>query len=413
MQDILNIRSQFPALNRMHAGNRVIYLDGPAGTQVPQSVVDRVAQCMLHHNANRSGCFATSYEIDQMMTAAHQTVADFLGTDCWESIAFGPNMTSLTLQFSRAISREWKEGDEILVTNLDHDANFTPWILAARDRGVKVQTVPILSDATLDLDALTSMLNDRTRLVAVTAASNAVGSTTPIEKIATLVHRVGAELFVDAVHYAPHRTIDVTRWNCDFLVCSAYKFFGPHIGILYGRQSRMANLVPYKLRPAPDSLPGRWMTGTQNHACIAGVAMAIEYIASLASPELSPSNRRVQLLDAMKRIEHYETSLIARLISGLQSIDGIRIFGITDSTRWSERAPTVAFTLPNVRSMQCAKWLGERGVFCWHGNYYALPLTTALGVEPHGMVRLGCMHYNLTDEIDRTLDLIDQLRRSF
>ena len=409
-KNIESIRSRFPSLSRMESGNRAIYLDGPAGTQVPQSVVDRISQCMLNHNANRSGRFATSREVDQIMSQCHEVFADFLGANSADSIAFGPNMTSLTFQFSRALSRQWEPGDRILVSNLDHDANFTPWVLAAKDAGVEVKSIGIrASDATLDMDSLGKLLNDRTRLVAVTAASNAVGSLTPVREIAKRAHAVGAELFVDAVHIAPHRAIDVVDWDCDYLVCSAYKFFGPHIGVLYGRPNRMLELSPYKLRPAPDSLPGRWMTGTQNHACIAGASAAVEYIASLSEIPNDRTNRRLHILDAMNAISNYETELITRLIAGLSSIPNIQLFGITENHRMNERAPTVSFQVDGIKSVDVAQFLGDRGVFSWHGNYYALPLTLALGTEPDGMVRLGCMHYNTMNEIDRTLDLIEQI----
>lgn len=404
------IRSQFPSLSRTIDGKPAIYLDGPAGTQVPLSVVKRVSDCMLNHNANRSGCFATSREVDFIMDQSHEIFADFLGAPSAQSIAFGPNMTSLTLQFSRAISRQWKPGDRILVSSLDHDANFTPWVLAARDAGVEVKTIGVHTfDATLDMDSLDELLNERTRLVAVTAASNAVGSMTPIREIAKRVHAVGAELFVDAVHLAPHRAIDVVDLNCDYLVCSAYKFFGPHIGVLYGRRDRMIELTPYKLRPAPDSLPGRWMTGTQNHACIAGAAAAVEYLASLSDISDDDTNRRLRIMDAMTEITSYESRLISRLIEGLISIPGVKLFGITEIHRLSERAPTVSFQVNGMKSIEVAQYLGTNGVFSWHGNYYALPLTQALGTEPDGMVRLGCMHYNTMDEIDATLEWVKEI----
>ncbi|MCY2986076.1 MAG: cysteine desulfurase-like protein [Planctomycetota bacterium] len=402
-----SIRSQFPSLARSINGIPAVYLDGPAGTQVPQRVVDCIANSMLHHNANRSGRFVTSREVDEQMSHSHRVFADFLGASSPDSIAFGPNMTSLTLQFSRALAKEWKPGDRILVSSLDHDANFTPWVLAAKDAGVEVKTIGVrTSDATLDLDSLSDLITERTRLVAVTAASNAVGSLTPIREIANRVHAVGAELFVDAVHLAPHRSIDVTALDCDFLVCSAYKFFGPHIGVLYGRTERMQDLVAYKLRPAPDKLPGKWMTGTQNHACIAGAAAAVDYIASLSPIVDNGSNRRLRIMDAMEAISEYETQLVEQLIRGLAGIPAIRIFGITESDRMSERAPTVSIQVDGRKSIEVAQYLGENGVFAWHGNYYALPLTLALGTEPDGMVRLGCMHYNTPKEIDRTLDLL-------
>jgi cysteine desulfurase family protein (TIGR01976 family) len=406
------VRSQFPSLERVVNGHPVIYLDGPAGTQVPQSVVDRIAQCMLHHNANRSGRFATSREVDALMQHSHEVFASFLNAPEPESIAFGPNMTSLTFQISRALAQEWKPGDRILVSNLDHDANYSPWVLAARDAGAEVLTIAIdRRDATLDLTSLDGLLNERTRLVAVTAASNAVGSLTPIREIAKRVHAVGAELFVDAVHYAPHRSIDVVDWNCDFLVCSAYKFFGPHIGVLYGKKSRMQSLQPYKLRPAPDSLPGRWMTGTQNHACIAGAAASVEYMASLSSHDAQKTSLRNRLVDAMDWICEYESQLVARLIDGLVAIPSLKFFGIIESERLHERAPTVAFQLDGINSIDVTEQLGAEGIFAWHGNYYALPLTTALRTEPAGMVRLGCMHTNTLAEIERTIEIVSRIAK--
>lgn len=410
---VRRIRNLFPALDRLHGARPLVYLDGPAGTQVPRSVADRIHECMIHHNANRAGKFITSGEVDELMEQAHRTVADLLQVEDPSSIVFGPNMTTLTLAFSRALSRTWSPGDEVIVSKLDHDANYTPWVLAAKDAGVSVRTIEIhAQDATLDLDSLESQLSSRTKLVALTAASNAVGSLTDIPAIATMVHKVGAELFVDAVHYAPHRRIDVRKWDCDYLVCSAYKFFGPHIGILYGRSERMQSLEPYKLRPSPDKIPGRWMTGTQNHACIAGVTAAVDYLASLASDMVTePEKRsRLELLDAaFEWIEHVETKLIERLILGLQRIRGVRIYGVTDTQRFKFRAPTVAFCLDRFDSLAVATKLGQAGICAWHGNYYALPLTLALGTEPQGMVRLGCMHYNTFEEIDYTLEEISKL----
>jgi cysteine desulfurase family protein (TIGR01976 family) len=333
-----------------------------------------------------------------------------LQVDDPRSIAFGPNMTSLTLSISRALARTWSTGDEILVSNLDHDANYTPWVLAAKDAGAVVRTIAIdPRDATLDIESLESQLNSRTKLVAVTAASNAVGSLTDVPSISSLVHRVGAELFIDAVHYAPHRRIDIKQWGCDYLVCSAYKFFGPHIGILYGRPDRMQTLEPYKLRPSPNSIPGRWMTGTQNHACIAGVTAAIDYIASIADErdqDVAHSSRPSRLDRAFEWIDLVETKLVQHLLAGLQRIPGLRVYGITDSQRAKERAPTVAFCLDRIDSAEVATRLAQVGICAWHGNYYALPLTLALGTEPQGMVRLGCMHYNTIEEIDQTLNEI-------
>ena len=407
---VRNLRSCFPSLERVENGQRLVYLDGPAGTQVPLEVAQRIAECLIHHNANRAGKFITSHEVEQIMHQAHEAAADFLQVDEPMSIAFGPNMTTLTLGFSRALARTWSPGDQVLVSSLDHDANYTPWVLAAKDAGVSVRTIAIdPKDATLDMESLESQLTERTRLVAVTAASNAVGSLTDIPSIAKLVHRFGAELFVDAVHYAPHRRIDVAQWDCDYLVCSGYKFFGPHIGVLYGRPERMQSIEPYKLRPSPDSIPGRWMTGTQNHACIAGLTAAIDYIASIAGDPSDPkpiATRREKLDIAMDWIERVETELIQRLIAGLKDIPKVRLYGITDPHKAHRRAPTVSFCIDGTDSASAATELGKKGICAWHGNYYALPLTLALGTEPHGMVRLGCMHYNTIEEIDRTLEAI-------
>lgn len=407
MFSVDSVRLQFPSLARRQNGKAIIYLDGPAGTQVPQSVANRVSEVLIHHSANRSGKFITSHEVDEIMDDAHRAAADLLGADDPRSVAFGPNMTTLTLQFSRALAKTWKRGDEVVVSRLDHDANFTPWILAAKDAGASVRMIDIDPiDATLCMKSLANQLGPKTRLVAVTAASNAVGSLTDIPTIAKMVHEVGAELFVDAVHYAPHRRIDVNRWNCDYMVCSAYKFFGPHIGILYGRPERMQELKPYKLRPSPDSIPGRWMTGTQNHACIAGVTAAIDYLASLAG---TGTSRREKLDLAFNDIATAETHLITHLIEGLQRIPGVKLFGISDADRLHERAPTVAFQIAGISSADAAAALGEQGICGWHGNYYALPLTEALKTEPEGMVRLGCMHYNTQAEVARTLDVIQTI----
>lgn len=413
MFPIASVRSQFPSLNREQNGKPVAYFDGPAGTQVPQSVVDAISESMLHHNANRAGMFSTSREIVQLMDQSHQTVAALLNAPDPNSVSFGPNMTTLTFAFSRVLAKTWSPGDEIIVSRLDHDANYTPWVLAARDAGVNVKFIDINpNDTTLNLDSLRSNLSSRTRLVAVTAASNAVGTLTPVPEISSLVHAVGAELFVDAVHYAPHRSIDVTQWGCDYLVCSAYKFFGPHIGILWGKSERMSSLTPYKLRTSPQSIPGCWMTGTQNHACIVGVKAAIEYMASLSSIPVQTSNLRLRLLDAFSSITKYENELIWRLIDGLKTISGVTVYGISDSSRASERAPTVAFRVDGFPSIKGAEFLGDRGIFVWHGNYYALPLTERLGLEPEGIIRIGCMHYNTESEVDRTIETIREMART-
>lgn len=408
--DVAGCRRQFPALKRTIADQPVAYLDGPAGSQVPQRVADAVADYLLHHNANCHGKFATSEATDALLSQARRAVADFIGAADAESIVFGPNMTSLTFALSRAMSQRWMPGDEVIVTRCDHDANVTPWVLAARDSGAKVHHVEIRrSDCTLQLGHLQQLLSHRTRLVAVGCASNAVGTVHPVKQIVEMAHGVGAEVFLDAVHFAPHRLIDVQDWGCDYLVCSAYKFFGPHAGILWGRRQRLSELPAYKVRPAPGSVPERWMTGTQSHEAIVGVMAAIDYLADIGwSLEPQQTDRRDSLEAAFRAISQYEQGLMRHLIGGLLEIPQVKVLGIGDLDREDERVPTVAFTHAQLKPAQIARGLGSRGIFVWDGNFYALSLSQALGLEPEGMVRVGLLHYNTRLEVDR---LIAELRR--
>ncbi len=404
------LRSQFPSLGRQIDGKPVVYLDGPAGTQVPLAVAERVKYAMLNHNANRNGKFATSRETDAIVAECQAACASWVGAIDPDEIVFGANMTSLTFQFSRAISTKWHPGDEIVVTRLDHDANFTPWLMAAHDRGVTVRVVDINpEDATLDIADFSRQLSNRTRLVAVTCASNSVGSLTPVAKLVDLANEAGAEVYLDAVHYSPHGLVDVASWGCDYLVCSAYKFFGPHIGILWGRRDLLEDTPAYKVRPAPDTIPGRWMTGTQNHACFAGVTAAIEYIASIDTSPKPGATLRNRLQSSFQAVVAYERQLIDRLLQGLAAISKVRVFGITDRAHLAERVPTVALTVQGKSSAEVADALGRQSIFAWHGNYYALHLSERLGQEPHGMLRLGLMHYNTLEEVDRTLRALEQL----
>ncbi|MFI4876480.1 MAG: cysteine desulfurase-like protein [Blastopirellula sp. JB062] len=404
---VARAREQFPALRRELNGQPIIYWDGPAGTQVPQRVADAVSDYLLHHNANTHGAFLTSRETDALMDDAHAAVADLLGASYSDLIAFGANMTSLTFALSRALARTWQAGDEIIISRLDHDANFTPWLLAAQDAGVKVHEIAVRTeDCTLDMDDLRSKLSSKTRLVAVGCASNAVGTINPVAEITRLAHDVGALVFLDAVHYAPHALIDVSDWGCDFLVCSAYKFFGPHVGVLYGKRLHMETLQPYKLRPAPESLPGRWMTGTQNFEGISGLVAAIEYLSQLAGVG---GSRRDQLEAGYAKIVAYEQTLSAQLLAGLETIDAVDVYGIADPKRLRERLPTFSIRHQAASPSQLARHLAERGVFAWHGNYYALQLTETLGLEPQGFVRLGMVHYNTPDEVDRVLHILREL----
>ena len=404
---VQSCRRQFPALSRMVNGRPAAFFDGPAGTQVPRRVIDAISDYLTRHNANHGGMFATARESDELLDETHRAAAEFVGAKDGDEIAFGANMTSLTFALSRALARTWKPGDEVVVTRLDHDANFTPWALAARDAGATLRVVEIhRDDCTLDLDDFRSKLSDRTRLVAVGCASNSVGTINPVADIVRMARSAGALTFLDAVHFAPHALLDVAAWDCDFLACSAYKFFGPHVGILWGRRALLEQLEAYKVRPAPNSLPGKWMTGTQNHECLAGVLAAIDYLADLgraANRGGSALSRRGGLIAAFQEIGPYERQLSKRLLDGLAEIPDVKVWGITDPARASQRVATLSITHARHPAAQLAERLGEQGHFVWHGNYYALNLSEALGREPEGMVRIGAVHYNTVEEIDQLL----------
>ena len=404
------VRAQFPGLQREVAGRPAIFFDGPAGSQTPRRVAEAVSDYLLQRNANHGGPFATSQESDAILAGAHRAVADFVGAESAEEVSFGANMTTLTFALGRALARTWQAGDEILVSRLDHDANVSPWELAARDAGAVVRYIEIRpDDCTLDLDSLRSSLDERTRLVAVGAASNLVGTINPVREIAELAHAVGAQLFVDAVHLAPHRLIDVERWDCDYLVCSPYKFFGPHMGVLWGRSELMAELPAYKVRAADDVIPDRWMTGTQCHEGIAGTLEAVNYLADLGREVAGEfPNRRGALRAAFSAIEAYESSLCGRLLEGVARLTAARVVGINDAKRLEERAPTVAILAEDCSSVALSEALGKRGVFSWGGNSYALPLTESLGLEPEGVLRVGLLHYNTAEEVERFLDLLPE-----
>jgi cysteine desulfurase family protein (TIGR01976 family) len=405
----LDSRNQFPAFQNTHDGKPLVYLDGPAGTQVPTRVIDAISNYYRTMNANHGGCFPTSRASDAMFSAAQQAAADLFGTNDPEEVYFGANMTTLTFALSRALSQEWKPGDRILVSHLDHDANYSTWVRAAQDRGVIVDEIEInTTDCTLDLEDFDRKLTSETKLVAFCGASNAVGTRTPITSLTRLAQSRGAMVFIDAVHLAPHALMDVQQWGADFVACSAYKFFGPHIGIVWGKKSHLQRLRPYKVRPCAETLPDRWMTGTQNFACIAGVMAAIDYLADLSIG----STRREKLQHTFERIEAYERILSAYLIKSLQTVPDIRIYGITDLDRMADRVPTLSFTHPKFSPIQIAEYLGSQGICVWHGNYYALPLTERLHVEPAGMVRVGLLHYNLVEEVDQLVDVLKRLTQN-
>ncbi len=402
--DIVWVRRQFPSLQLQVDGNPAAFLDGPAGTQVPRQVMEAIQNYLLHANANTCGAFLTSRRTDEMLAGARAAMADFLNCSP-EEISFGPNMTTITFALARAIARELKPGDEIVVTTLDHDANVAPW-RALEEKGVVVRQADIRDeDCTLDLDDLRRKITAQTKLVAVGYASNAVGTINPVAEITRLAHEAGALMFVDAVHYAPHGAIDVKALDCDFLACSPYKFFGPHMGVLYGKKEQLLRFRPYKVRPAPETLPDRLETGTQIHEGIAGVSAAVDYLAELGRRcDPAVKTRREALLAAYRATGTYERGLATKLIAGLLEIPGLTFYGIREPQRFHERCSTVSVRLAKGTPLDAAKFLGERGIFTWDGNFYALNLTERLGVqEKGGVLRIGLVHYNTAEEVDRLL----------
>jgi cysteine desulfurase family protein (TIGR01976 family) len=412
--DLTHIRAQFPALSQTVNGHPAAFLDGPGGTQVPQRVIDAISNYLGRNNANTCGAYATSRNTDAMLADARAAMADFLNCGA-DEIVFGLNMTTLTYMMSRAIGRDLGPGDEILVTRLDHDANVSPW-LALEEKGVIIRWAEIHEEnCTLDLADLASKINDRTKLVAVGYASNAVGTINPVKAVIRLAHAAGALAYIDAVHYAPHGLIDVAALDCDFLVCSTYKFFGPHMGVLFGKREHLQRLRPYKVRPLIDTIPNRWEWGTLNHECIAGITACVEYLADLgrrADPHAA--TRRAAIVVAYEAIHNYEHGMMDRLITGLSQIPNLKIFGITDPVRFQGRCPTLAIRVVNQTQEQTplalATKLGDLGFFTWDGNYYALNLTERLDVEKSGgFLRIGLVHYNTAEEVDRLLAALREI----
>jgi cysteine desulfurase family protein (TIGR01976 family) len=404
------LRQQFPALAARQDGSPVVFLDGPGGTQVPQRVIDAVAGYYREANANAHGAFATSVRSDAIVGEAHSAVADLLGAASPAEVKFGQNMTSLTFALSRAIGRTLRPGDEVVVSRLDHEANRGPWISAAADAGATVREIAFdAATCTLDLGSLDAALSERTRLVAVGWASNAVGTVNPVAEIVRRAHAVGAWTFVDAVHYAPHGPLDVAGLETDFLVCSAYKFFGPHVGVLWGRAELLADLPAYKVRPATD----RWETGTQNHEGIAGTLAAVEYLAEVGDElgDAAPgAARRERLLAGMRAIEAYERGLSERTLAGLASIPGLTVHGLADPARAAERTPTFAVTLAGWTPRALAEALAARAIYAWDGDFYATTLVEDLGLaRTGGVVRLGLVHYTTAEEVDRLVETLGEL----
>lgn len=411
--DLQWARAQFPSLKQIVNGRPAVFLDAPAGTQVPEQVIAAVRDYFENSNANTCGAFATSRRTDAVIAAARRAMADFFNCDPVE-VFFGPNMTTLTFALARGIGRDLQPGDEIVVTTLDHDANVAPW-RALEDRGAVIRQVDIHEeDCTLDLDDLRGKITSRTKLVAVGYASNAVGTLNPVSEIIRLAHERGALVFIDAVHYAPHGSIDVRALDCDFLACSPYKFFGPHMGCMYGKRDLLMRFRPYKVRPAPEALPDRWETGTQVHEGLAGVTAAINYIAELGRrSDPGATDRPTALLSAHRAMREHEMGLAARMIRGLLEIPGLRFYGISDPRCFDGRVPTVGVRLAHRTPLACATFLGERGIFTWDGNYYALNLTERLGVEKEGgLLRIGLVHYNTAEEVERLLEALREFATS-
>ncbi len=395
------IRRCFPALDRIHNGYPVGYFDGPGGTQVPRCVVEAMNDYLYHHNANTHWAYPTSEETDAIIDHARGVLADFLNATAAE-IVFGANMTTLTFHLARALGREYGRGDEIVVTELDHHANIAPWEALAKERGVTVRTVKMLPETgELDWDDFSRQLSRRTALVAIGAASNALGTINDVKRAGEMAHAAGAKIFVDAVHYAPHGLIDVREWNCDFLACSAYKFYGPHIGILYGRRDLLESLHFPKLIPAPDSAPERAETGTQNHEGIAGAAAAVDFLASLAPGR----TRRERLRASFEQLHEHGEALTEQLWNALDAIHGVHLYG---PTLGKPRTPTIAFTIENVPSIKVAQALAQHGLFLSHGDLYATTVAERLGQSRHGLVRAGCACYTTSEEVERLLSVVSK-----
>jgi len=397
------IRSHFPSMRRQHRGHSVAYLDGPGGTQVPQMVVDRMSEYLLDHNANTHWRYPTSFETDTLILEARHAFADFFNASPHE-IAFGNNMTTITFHVARALGRGWDETDEIVVTELDHHGNVAPWRALERERGVRISTVRMrVEDGTLDFDDLASKLSKRTRLLAIGAASNALGTVSDIRRAADLAKSHGALVYVDAVHYAPHALVDVKGFNCDFLACSAYKFYGPHVGVLWGKRDILDRLDVPKLEPAPNESPERLETGTQNHEGIVGAGAAVDYIASLAGEGLP---RREALAASFAELHRRGVELHRLLWNGLSAIPRVKLYGLPPGR---PRTPTVAFTVHGVSCDDVAVALAERGLFVSHGDFYAATVIERLGVGPDGVVRVGCSAYTSADEIERVIEAVAAL----
>jgi cysteine desulfurase family protein (TIGR01976 family) len=408
--DLVWVRSQFPALAQTVNGHPAVFFDGPGGTQVPRQVIDAISDYLTRNNANTGGAYQTSRNTEQMIAGARSAMADFLNCDA-DEIVFGANMTTLTFAMSPALGRELAPGDEIVLTLLDHDANFSPW-KALEEKGVIIRRVRFNEDdCTLDMHDLAAKIGKNTKLVAVGYASNAVGTINNVAEVVRLARQAGALSYIDAVHYAPHGPIDVRALDCDFLVCSPYKFFGPHMGALYGKREHLKRFRPYKLRPNTDNIPNCWEWGTLNHECIAGIQGCVDYWEELgrrAKPAVT--TRRAAILAAHEAIHEHERKMMEKMIAGLLAIPGLKLYGISDPRRFEDRCATIAVRIEGHTPLELATMLGERGFFTWDGNYYALNVTEQLDVEKlGGFLRIGLVHYNTMDEVERLLGALREI----
>ncbi len=397
------IRAQFPALRREENGSSVAWFDGPGGSQVPHTVIDAISSFLTKGGSNDGGAFAASRDSEETHEGARSAIADLYGARPDDYIAFGMNMTSLNFALSRALSTDWSPGDEVVVTRLDHDANISPWLRAAADRGVTVKWIPFNVDTyRLDLERLADVVGPRTKLVAITHASNAIGTIVDVAAATKIAHDAGALVMVDAVHYAPHGLIDIATVDCDFLIASAYKFFGPHIGAMAGRGQLMEKLDAYKVRPSPPTGPGKWETGTQSFEALAGVTAAVDHIADLTKAQ---GSRRERIAAAYASIQDHALTLGKRFLDGLP--ETATVFGITDDL--TARTPTFAIELDGFSARRLATELGDRGIYVTDGDYYAVEVMKALGRGDGGLVRIGFLHYTTEDEVDRLLAALSDL----
>jgi cysteine desulfurase family protein (TIGR01976 family) len=413
--DLDAIRAHYPALAMTDNGTRRIYFDNPAGTQVPTMVADAISDCLLHSNANLGGYFQSSKDADAVVQYAREAMADFLNAPSSDEIIFGQNMTTLTMHLSRSIGKLLRPGDEIVLSQMDHDANVWPWVLMAQEVGVEVRWLPFdKSTYEFDLDEVDKVLSERTRLLCVGGASNLTGTLNDVKAICAKARAAGALTYIDAVQSAPHVATDVQDIACDFFVCSAYKFFGPHQGILWGRRDVLEKLEPYKVRPAAAELPWCFETGTQSHEGFAGCAATVDYFAwigeTMAADQMNNwsqfSGRRQAVHAAMDLLFDYEKQLASHLIDGLQSIDGITVLGVTSPDALDRRVPTVSFVHETVAPVVIAKALAKQNIFVWNGHNYAIEVAKVLGVEDTGGVRVGPVHYNSLAELDELLDAL-------